>query len=136
MKIALVDETGRGSGKGGSGEGGPAAFGAAARRSLAQVMTAGVEVYDRRMMLPRLVRATPAELEDDSPAMRRILLARLARALRAERNRGRAGHWTYDLNRHIGLRQAYIAEKAAEKKTRSNAVRRRSPTPLSRRPIG
>jgi len=39
-----------------------------------------------------------------------MILARLERALRAERNRARSGHWTYDLNRHIALRQAYLAE--------------------------
>jgi hypothetical protein len=44
-------------------------------------------------------------------AGRRNVLARIARALRAERNRGRAGHWTYDLNRHIALAQAYTAER-------------------------
>jgi hypothetical protein len=37
----------------------------------------------------------------------------LSRALRAARRRGRAGHWTYDLNRHIGLVQAFRAERAA-----------------------
>ena len=36
---------------------------------------------------------------------------RLARALRSERSRGRGGHWTYDLNRHIALSQAYAAER-------------------------
>ena len=38
-------------------------------------------------------------------------LARLARSLRDERKRGRAGHWSYDLNRHLALTQAYEAEK-------------------------
>jgi hypothetical protein len=41
----------------------------------------------------------------------RALVARLARALRAERQRGRAGHWSYDLNRHIALAQALDAER-------------------------
>ena len=40
-----------------------------------------------------------------------MILDRLERALRAERNRARSGHWTYDLNRHIALRQAYLAER-------------------------
>jgi hypothetical protein len=39
-------------------------------------------------------------------------VALLARELRAERALGRAGHWTYDINRHIGLMQAYKAETA------------------------
>ncbi len=38
------------------------------------------------------------------------IVAGLERALRAERCRARSGHWTYDLNRHIALRQAYLAE--------------------------
>jgi hypothetical protein len=41
------------------------------------------------------------------------VLYRLARALRGERARGRAGHWTYDLDRHFGLIEAYRAERAA-----------------------
>ena len=32
------------------------------------------------------------------------------RSLRDERRRGQAGHWSYDLNRHIALAQAYAAE--------------------------
>jgi hypothetical protein len=35
------------------------------------------------------------------------VLAKLRRALRAERRRGIAGHWSYDLNRHLGLLGAY-----------------------------
>jgi len=53
----------------------------------------------------------PSELVDFSPAARRAIVARLAWALRSERTRGRAGHWTDDLNRHIGLAQAYAAER-------------------------
>ena len=35
------------------------------------------------------------------------LLAVLRRALRAERNRGLTGHWTYDLSRHAQLLAIY-----------------------------
>ena len=83
----------------------------AAGRALGAVFAAGVEGYDRERDLTRLIHATPGELASPDAAMRRVLLARLTRALRAERNRGRAGHWTYDLNRHIALRQAYEAER-------------------------
>jgi hypothetical protein len=76
------------------------------------VIDGALEDYDRARHLPRLIPVGPADIADDSPAGRRAILARLARALRAERNRGRAGHWTYDLNRHIGLCQAYRAERA------------------------
>lgn len=83
----------------------------AARRSVAKTVAAGVEPYQRDRHLPRLIPLTPKELADTRPEARRAFLMRLARALRAERNRGRAGHWTYDLNRHIGLKQAYAAER-------------------------
>jgi hypothetical protein len=92
--------------------GGPG-LGAMARESLAAVCETGAATYDRRRHLPRLVALMPGEIEARDPRTRRAILARLARALRAERNRGRAGHWTYDLNRHIALKQAYLAERAA-----------------------
>lgn len=61
--------------------------------------------------LPRLIPMTCDQIADDTMETRRAILARLARALRVERSRSRAGHWTYDLNRHIGLRQAFEAER-------------------------
>jgi hypothetical protein len=87
-------------------------LGQAARDALSVVIDGAREHYDRSRHLPRLIPVGPADIADDSPAGRRAILARLARALRAERNRGRAGHWTYDLNRHVGLAQAYAAERA------------------------
>jgi len=55
-------------------------------------------------------------------------IARLKRALRSQRQLGRAGHWSYDLNRHFGLLQALKAERAraralagAESQTRAAA---------------
>ena len=39
-------------------------------------------------------------------------IARLKRALRSQRKLGKAGHWSYDLNRHFGLLQALKAERA------------------------
>ena len=85
----------------------------AAGSCLGAVITAGRESYDRVRHLPRILAVGPAEIEDLSQAGRRAIVAKLARALRAERSRGRAGHWTYDLNRHIALSQAYAAETAA-----------------------
>jgi hypothetical protein len=84
-----------------------------AARSVAAVIAAGADAYDRGRHLPRLIPVGPDEIADRSTTARRAILAKLARALRAERNRGRAGHWTYDLNRHIGLKQAYVAERRA-----------------------
>ncbi len=102
-----------------------------AAASLAAVTAAGVEAYDRQRHLPRVLPVGPEEIADDSLAGCRRIVARLARALRAERARGRGGHWTYDLNRHIALRQAYLAERrrldgwtpgaAKSKAARSNA---------------
>ena len=49
-------------------------------------------------------------------------IARLKRALRSQRQLGRAGHWSYDLNRHFGLLQALKAERArARTQTRAAA---------------
>jgi hypothetical protein len=39
-----------------------------------------------------------------------LILSKLGRALRAERRRGVAGHWSYELNRHLGLMTACKAE--------------------------
>jgi len=77
----------------------------------------------RRVSLSRLVALWPAEIEDLSIASRERLIAKLERALRSERRRGRAGHWTYDLARHTQLVRAYRAEqealKAAKRAARS-----------------
>ncbi len=77
--------------------------------TLARQITTGSEIYDRRKHLRRLLPLAPEDFRDESPQTTRAIVLHLARALRAER--GRAGHWTYDLNRHIGLAQAYKAEK-------------------------
>ena len=39
-----------------------------------------------------------------------LTLSKLRRALRAERRRMLAGHWSYELNRHLGLITPYQAE--------------------------
>ncbi len=79
---------------------------------LGRLVDAGAAAYDRRLVLPRLLPLEPADLAGPEPDTARRLCRLIARALRAERNRGRAGHWTYDLNRHIGLMQALKAERA------------------------
>ncbi|MCR4282020.1 MAG: DUF6477 family protein [Bauldia sp.] len=86
-------------------------IGRKAADSVDALVAVGSEAYDRFRHLPRILPMGPEELADVSAGGRRKTLARLARALRAERNRGRAGHWTYDLNRHIALAQAYQAER-------------------------
>lgn len=68
--------------------------------------------YDRERDLPRLTSVWPAELADRSHQGRARLVGRLRRALREERQRGLAGHWTYDLARHAQLLAAYRVEIA------------------------
>jgi hypothetical protein len=68
--------------------------------------------YDRRTELPRVLPLWPYELDDESPEGRLRILARLRRALRAERRRGLAGHWAYDLGRHVALLRVYRLELA------------------------
>lgn len=82
-----------------------------AARAVASTISAGIAAYQRQHCLPSLLPLMPAEIADDGDAMRRRIVGRLAHALRAERMRGRAGHWTYDINRHIALLQAYEAER-------------------------
>ncbi len=69
--------------------------------------------YDRCVELSRVLALWPHELDDQSAEGRRRVVARLARALRAERRRGIAGHWTYDLARHMELLRLYRLEREA-----------------------
>jgi hypothetical protein len=57
--------------------------------------------------------ALASDIQDTSFEGRSKLVALLERALRAERRRGLAGHWTYDLARHLQLLDACRAEKRA-----------------------
>jgi hypothetical protein len=65
-----------------------------------------------RTELAAILSLWPHELADESPRGRWLVLARLRRALRAERRRGIAGHWTYDLSRHVELLRLYRLELA------------------------
>ena len=60
--------------------------------------------------LPRLIALWPQELEDQTSEGSLLILSKLRRALRAERRHALAGHWSYELNRHLGLMTAYKAE--------------------------
>jgi Family of unknown function (DUF6477) len=81
-------------------------IGGAAARALDETIRAGAERYDRARDLPRLARVDPTAGLAETPENLTAIVARLERALRA----ARSGHWTYDLNRHIALRQAHRAE--------------------------
>ena len=66
--------------------------------------------YDRHRDLPRLVPLWPHEIADVSAAGCHRICQLLMSAVRRERQRGVAGHWTYDLQRHAGLVVALRAE--------------------------
>lgn len=86
-------------------------IGAAAASSVGTSIRAGALLYDRTRDLPKLIRLDPLGYDTTlTTADAAAIVARLKAALRAERQRARAGHWTYDLNRHIALRQAFVAE--------------------------
>jgi len=87
-------------------------MGVAARAAVAATVAGGVAAWERERMLPRLIAVSPEDLADGSRETGRTILRRLLLALRGERRRGRAGHWSYDLDRHIGLVQAVAAERA------------------------
>ena len=78
--------------------------------------------YDRSRDLPPLLALWPWEIEDMTPDGRQRLVARLRRALRLERQRAIAGHWTYDLARHARLLAAYRSEVAILVASQGSAV--------------
>jgi len=68
--------------------------------------------YERQRDLPTLLPLWPDELTDESAKARCRIVMKLHSALRAERCRGLAGHWSYDLIRHTNLLRAYRNELA------------------------
>jgi hypothetical protein len=68
---------------------------------------------DRSTALGRVLPLWPHELEDESAGARKRVVDCLRHALRAERRRGVAGNWTYDLARHVELLRLYTTEMAA-----------------------
>jgi len=46
------------------------------------------------------------QLEQADPALRTAFAVRIRRAIERERLKGTRRHWSYDLNRHIALKQA------------------------------
>ena len=81
-----------------------------ANAALQAALTAGLAGYDRVTALARFHRLPAQTIAAQTPEAARAVLLEIERAMRRER--ARAGHWTYDLNRHIGLLVAYRAEKA------------------------
>ena len=90
-----------------------AAAGRQGRRRIRGIRPPPRPALDRRTALSRVLGLWPQELDDLSAAGRQSIVDRLRRALRAERRRGIAGHWTYDLARHVELLHLYRQELAA-----------------------
>ena len=80
----------------------------------------GARRYVRKRDLAKLIPLWPREIEDQSTNGALHILAKLGRALRAERTRGLAGHWSYDLNRHLGLLSAFKGELASHRAMQLN----------------
>jgi hypothetical protein len=80
-------------------------------RAMRMLIDRGAGRYDANRHLDRLLGGHSDVWRADAgdPA---AAIAKLKRALRSERQLGRAGHWSYDLNRHFGLLQALKAEAA------------------------
>lgn len=94
-----------------------AAFRRGRRGQSARPSQPGGADYVRRRDLTRLLALWPKEVDDESRQGGLRIVQRLRSALRAERKRCRAGHWSYDLNRHLSLLHAYKAEIAALERT-------------------
>ncbi len=97
-----------------------------ASRIFGTMVDAGSGCYLRARDLPRLVALWPHELADQSPEGSLLILSKLRRALRAERRRAVAGHWSYELNRHLGLMTAYKAELGSMRRAKLR-LRRTAP---------
>ena len=87
------------------------------RERRARATAAAKMQYERSRDLPPLLALWPWELEDAGIDGQQRLVARIRRALRLERQRAIAGHWTYDLARHARLLAAYRSEVASLKAT-------------------
>jgi hypothetical protein len=83
---------------------------ASALNAMTEAIEEGEREYERRKALARFHRLSSETIEAETPEAAQAVLREIARALRAER--ARMGHWSYDLNRHIGLTIAYRCEKA------------------------
>lgn len=70
------------------------------------------QASERGLRLSRLVPLWPAQIDMPGEAAARRVIHALERALREERRRGRAGHWSYDINRHLALARALRDERA------------------------
>lgn len=70
-----------------------------------QMMRDSTEAARLDGLLRRYVDASLAQLEAATAARLRASLRSVEGLLARERNKGCSGHWAYDLNRHIALKQ-------------------------------
>lgn len=96
-------------------------------RAMRLLIDKGARRYDAERHLERLLVAESA-LSGKPNIDRAAVIARIKRALRSQRQLGRAGHWSYDLNRHFGLLQALKAEQA---RTRAEPTNQSRPQPAA-----
>lgn len=94
-----------------------------AQQVLEHIFAKGQANYERARQLPSLIPIDRCELSDMSAETTQSLILRLEQALRAERARGRAAHWSYSLTKHIGIIQALRAERASLVPKSAQAVR-------------
>lgn len=71
----------------------------------------GARLYDRKRILWRVLPGFGGAIDGPEPETTQSIVRQLEHALRKERQRGRAGAWSYDLNRHLALAQAHRAER-------------------------
>jgi len=76
-------------------------------------VSAPQNTHHRDQTLASVLPLWPGDLSDTSYAGRVRVLAQLQRALRKERQRGRSGHWSYNLARHRALLDTYRGEADA-----------------------
>lgn len=81
-----------------------------ARRAVEGRLAGDLQAYRRADFLRRFPRLGQETIEAETMQASRLVLRELERALRAER--ARAGHWSYDLSRHMSLLVAHRAEEA------------------------
>lgn len=91
-----------------------------AHRAVRSALSASSAAYRRTEFLSSFHRLSAETIAAQTAEAARAVLDELERALRKER--ARAGHWTYDLGRHISLLVAYRAEQ--ERARRIGAERR------------
>jgi hypothetical protein len=92
-----------------------------ARSALNATFDAALAAYRRSVFLRSFHRLSGETIAAETPQAARAVLREIERALRGER--ARAGHWTYDLDRHIGLIVAYRAEQARAARIARRAAR-------------